>query len=181
MYSTPGEAACVADWHVTCSALLHAACKLHSVPDVGQDTHAPPLRPVQGSRLTLHPGDAEEPELSDARLLPDTEALADRPKPCLQEVRQLPRDWTRLFDSTLAGLGLGLVPEAAALYGRLGVRKAPLSLIAPGFEAPLPRLEAATFPPAAREPPPPALELFDLDDEFAAPQVRGRWLFVGGD
>ena len=35
---------------------------------------------------------------------------------------------------------------------------------------PLPSLQPAVFPPAFREPPPPALELFDLDETFASPQ-----------
>lgn len=64
------------------------------------------------------------------------------------------------------------VPAAVALYERLGVKKAPLCLIPPAFETPLPPLQPATFPPCPREPPPPALELFDLDDAFAGEQVR---------
>jgi hypothetical protein len=63
------------------------------------------------------------------------------------------------------------VPEAVALYEQLGVKKAPLSLIPPAFETPLPALRPATFPPVLREPPPPALELFDLDEAFAGEQV----------
>ena len=46
----------------------------------------------------------------------------------------------------------------------------PLNLIPPKFEVPLPSLQPAVFPPAFREPPPPALELFDLDETFASPQ-----------
>jgi hypothetical protein len=42
----------------------------------------------------------------------------------------------------------------------------------PQFEAPLPPLQPAVFPPALREPPPPALDLFDLDDHFASERVR---------
>lgn len=64
------------------------------------------------------------------------------------------------------------VPEAVSLYQQLGVKKAPLSLIPPAFETPLPPLTPATFPPVLREPPPPALELFDLDEAFAGEQVR---------
>lgn len=71
------------------------------------------------------------------------------------------------------------VPEAVALYDQLGVKKAPLSLIPPAFETPLPPLRPATFPPVLREPPPPALELFDLDEAFAGEQVSltccGTW------
>ena len=62
-----------------------------------------------------------------------------------------------------------LVPEAVELYGKLGVKKAPLSLIAPQFEAPHAAAAAGgLFPPALREPPPPALDLFDLEEEFAS-------------
>jgi intraflagellar transport protein 52 len=56
------------------------------------------------------------------------------------------------------------------------VAKAPLSLIPPAWEAPLPPLQPAVFPPVAREPPPPPLELFDLDDSLAPVQVS-----VGGE
>lgn len=122
--------------------------------------------------MQLHAGDAGEPDIAEARLLPDTEALADRPKPCLQEVRALPPDWTKLFDGGLSGVSTSLAPAAAALYADLGRRKAPLGLIAPAFDAPLPRPVGAVFPPAPREPPPPGLELFDLDDAFATTQVR---------
>lgn len=40
------------------------------------------------------------------------------------------------------------------------------------FETPLPPLRPAVFPPALRDLPPPALELFDLDDAFASERVR---------
>jgi hypothetical protein len=56
--------------------------------------------------VSLHAADAEDPDISsDLALLPDTETLADRPKPCLAEVQELPRDWARLFDGQLYGLG----------------------------------------------------------------------------
>jgi hypothetical protein len=67
------------------------------------------------------------------------------------------------------------VPEAVALYSQLGVKKEPLGLIPPAFEAPLPPLTPATFPPVLREPLPPPLELFDLDEAFAGEQVRVCW------
>ena len=62
-----------------------------------------------------------------------------------------------------------------ALYDKLGVKKHALTLIHPQFEAPLPPLQPAVFPPAIKEPPPPALELFDLDECFATDHV-GRLL-----
>lgn len=48
----------------------------------------------------------------------------------------------------------------------------PLTLIQPEFETPLPPLQPATFPPILRDLPPPALELFDLDECFASEKVR---------
>lgn len=47
-----------------------------------------------------------------------------------------------------------------------------LSLIPPQFEVPLPPLEPAVFPPTLREPPPPALDQFDLDEHFASERLR---------
>ena len=64
-----------------------------------------------------------------------------------------------------------LLPQAVALYEQLGVKKAALTLIPPSFETPLPPLQPAVFPPAMPEPPPPTLELFDLDEHFASEQV----------
>lgn len=63
---------------------------------------------AQGSKVVLHSGDAQEPDVAnDIMLLPDTETLADRPKPCLAEVASLPRDWARLFDGQLFTIGKG--------------------------------------------------------------------------
>ena len=47
-----------------------------------------------------------------------------------------------------------------------------LTVIVPKIESPLPPLQPAVFPPAWREPPPPALDLFDLDEHFASERVR---------
>merc|ERR1711904_605506 len=52
------------------------------------------------------------------------------------------------------------------------VPKAPLTLIQPQFEVPLPPLRAAVFPPQLREQSCPALDLYDLDDEFASERIR---------
>ena len=41
------------------------------------------------------------------------------------------------------------------------------------FEQPLPPLLPAVFPPSLREPPPPALDLYDLDEQFASEKVKG--------
>mmetsp|Transcript_23525 Transcript_23525/g.39445 ORF Transcript_23525/g.39445 Transcript_23525/m.39445 type:complete len:455 (+) Transcript_23525:325-1689(+) len=127
---------------------------------------------LPGSALKLYELDAEEPDVHDYQHLPDTEALAERLRCCLQEGDDLPKDFTTLFDSTLFKFDTELVPEAVALYGQLNVKKAPLTLISPQFETPLPLLKPAVFPPALREPPAPALDLFDLDEEFASEKLR---------
>lgn len=62
--------------------------------------------------------------------------------------------------------------QVMSLYDKLGVKRHALTLIQPQFEAPLPPLQPAVFPPAIREPPGPALELFDLDECFATDHVR---------
>jgi intraflagellar transport protein 52 len=130
-----------------------------------------------GSQLRLYDLDAEEPEVSEYTHVPDVEALAERLRSCLQEGDELPKDFTALFDDTLYKLDTGLIPEAVELYGKLSVKKAALSLIAPQFETPLPPLQPAVFPPALREPPAPALDLFDLEEEFASEKSRLSKLF----
>ncbi|KAL6763086.1 osm-6-like protein [Haematococcus lacustris] len=132
------------------------------------------LRP--GSKVALNLVDAEEPDVSDLKFLPDTASLASKFKGCLQEGEEIPRDWMSLFDDSLFKLDTRLIPDAVALYDKLNVKKAPLSLIPPQFETPLPPLQPAVFPPAIREPPPPALELFDLDENFASEHNRLAYL-----
>mmetsp|Transcript_20696 Transcript_20696/g.45337 ORF Transcript_20696/g.45337 Transcript_20696/m.45337 type:complete len:464 (-) Transcript_20696:2714-4105(-) len=125
-----------------------------------------------GSKVRLDPEDAEEPDVNEYQHLPDTEALSERLRCCLQEGDDLPKDFTRLFDGTLFKFDTDLVPEAVALYDQLNVKKAPLTLISPQFETPLPPLQPAVFPPALKEPSAPALDLFDLDEEFASEKLR---------
>jgi len=129
------------------------------------------------SQLKLYDLDAQEPDVNEYNHLPDTEALAERLRSCLQEGEELPKDFTKLFDDTLYKLDTSLIPEAIKLYEKLSVKKAPLSLIAPQFETPLPPLQPAVFPPALREPPPPALDLYDLEEEFASEKTRLAKLF----
>ncbi|GAQ81859.1 hypothetical protein KFL_000930050 [Klebsormidium nitens] len=123
--------------------------------------------------LELHARDAEEPDVSgEAVSLPDMAALAGRVRACLQEGDDVPRDLPALVQDRLFGLDTALIPEATQLYAKLAVKHAPLTLIHPNFETPLPPLQPAVFPPALHEPPPPALELFDLDESFAGQAVR---------
>lgn len=111
-------------------------------------------------------------DADSSHLLPDTASLSERLRSCLQEPEPIPRDFHRLFDDTLFKFDTRTIPETVALYEALGVKHEPLSLIPPQFEAPLPSLQPAVFPPAFRDLPPPALELFDLDEHFASERSR---------
>lgn len=104
--------------------------------------------------------------------VPDVAALASRLRPCLQENEPLPADFTKLFVDTLFGFDTRMIPEVVTMYDHLKVKHEPLSLIPPSFEAPLPPLLPATFPPALREPPNPPLDQFDLDEHFASSRER---------
>ncbi|CAM9406314.1 unnamed protein product, partial [Discosporangium mesarthrocarpum] len=103
-------------------------------------------------------------DIADSRRVPNTEALADRLRCCLQETEELPKKFTNLFNDRLFKFTTRMVPEAVAAYDHLGVKHEPLTLIPPQFES--------AFPPCLREPPPPALDQFDLDDHFAGDKVR---------
>ena len=61
-----------------------------------------------------------------------------------------------------------MIPESIKCFEQLGVKHETLTLIPPQFETPMLGLMPATFNPILRELPPPNLELFDLDDEFAS-------------
>jgi len=116
--------------------------------------------------------EADAPEFGEAVCVPDTEALAERLRCCLQETEELPVDFSSLFDPTLFKYDTHLIPEAVRLYERLNVRHEPLSLIPPQFEVPLPPLQPAVFMPCMREQAPPALDLFDLDEHFSTEKLR---------
>lgn len=57
-------------------------------------------------------------------------------------------------------------------YNSLKVKHEALTLITPQFETPLPPLQPAVFPPTFKELKAPALDLFDLDEEFSTEKVR---------
>jgi intraflagellar transport protein 52 len=127
---------------------------------------------LTGGDVMMDATDAEDPDIAEYSQLPDSEALAERVLCCLQETEEVTKDFTSLFDDALFKFDTSLIPEAVALYSELDVKHEPLSLIPPQFEHPLPPLQPAVFPPSLREPPPPALDLFDLDDQFASDKVR---------
>lgn len=116
--------------------------------------------------------DPDRPEYGERLEIPDTEALADRVRACLQEGEELPLDFTQLFDHNLFNYTTNLIPAAVRLYDKLNVKHNPIALIPPQFEMPLPVLQPALFMPVLRELPPPSLELFDCDEAFASEKLR---------
>ncbi|KAH9533688.1 hypothetical protein CY35_18G065300 [Sphagnum magellanicum] len=114
----------------------------------------------------------EELDTGEFEHVPNTEALAGRLRCCLQEAEELPKDFTKLVDDELFQYHTNLIPSVVSLYEQLGVKHMPLTLITPQFETPSPPLQPAVFAPSLREPPPPAVDLFDLDDCFASPSIH---------
>ena len=122
--------------------------------------------------IKLNEIDAEDPEISDYNMIPDTCRLADSVRVCLQESDEIPADYTRLFEHRLFSISTSLVPSSIRAYDQLGVKHEQLRLISPQFETPLPPLAAAVFPPTFRELSNPQLELFDLDEAFSSEKAR---------
>jgi len=122
--------------------------------------------------LDMHSLDRLDADLAEFSPIPNIEALSQAIKPCLQALDELPRDFTKLFDMTMFKFDVDLVPQVLNTYEALGVPHEPLTLIPPQFECPLPKLTPAMFPPTMREPAPPALDQFDLDEHFAKEELR---------
>nr|XP_030699406.1 intraflagellar transport protein 52 homolog isoform X2 [Globicephala melas] len=122
--------------------------------------------------IHLNQIDAEDPEISDYMMLPDTAALSERLRVCLQEGDENPRDFTTLFDLSIYQLDTTSLPKVIKAHEQLNVKHEPLQLIQPQFETPLPALQPAVFPPSFRELSPPPLELFDLDETFSSEKAR---------
>lgn len=106
------------------------------------------------------------------RLSRDNEPTAYLARSRDQESESLPKNFTKLFNDSLFGFDMKMVPEAVETYSLLGVKHEPLTLIPPEFGCPLPQLSAAVFPPILRDPPQPALDRFDLDEHFASDEIR---------
>jgi len=117
-------------------------------------------------------GSGADSEIAEYAPVPHIESLSQNIKPCLQGMDDLPRDFTKMFDTGMFRFDTDLIPQTLKLYESLGVPHETLTLIPPQFEAPLPKLLPATFPPAMREPAPPALDQFDLDEHFAKEGLR---------
>jgi len=130
------------------------------------------LKMLTQTNIKLDSVDSDRPEFHDRMEIPDTEALAERLRACLQEGEDLPVDFTTLFDHHLFKYDTNVIPQAVKLYEKMNVKHETLSLIPPQFEVPLPPLQPAVFMPCMRELPPPALDLFDLDEHFAGEKLR---------
>uniref|UniRef100_T1L0X8 Uncharacterized protein n=2 Tax=Tetranychus urticae TaxID=32264 RepID=T1L0X8_TETUR len=116
--------------------------------------------------------DAEDPEISDYHTVPDITLLSEEPLSCLQEIEDAPSDYTKLFSKELYEIDNTLLAKVILAYKEFHMEKEPLKLIKPQFEAPLPNLEPAVFPPNFRFHPKPDLELYDLDQAFSSIPAR---------
>ncbi|XP_033823092.1 intraflagellar transport protein 52 homolog [Periophthalmus magnuspinnatus] len=122
--------------------------------------------------VQLNQIDAEDPEITDYTMLPDTGSLSEQRRVCLQEGDENPRDFTQLFVMSLFNMSTDTLPQVISAYKQLNVKSEPLQLITPQFETPLPPLQPAVFPPSTSDLPPPMLDLFDLDESFSSEKVR---------
>ncbi|KAI8929594.1 hypothetical protein BC831DRAFT_443325 [Entophlyctis helioformis] len=127
---------------------------------------------LTSDKIVLNSIDANEPDISDYHYLPETAKLSETLRSCLQESEELPKDFTTMFDMKLFKFDTSLIPTAVRLYQQMHLKHEPLTLIQPQFETPLPPLEPAIFPPILRDLPPPSLDLFDLDEQFASEKAR---------
>ncbi|XP_053571664.1 intraflagellar transport protein 52 homolog [Bombina bombina] len=122
--------------------------------------------------ITLNQIDAEDPEISDYTMLPDTNKLSQHLRVCLQEGDENPRDFTTLFDMGIYQLDTSSLPRVIKSYEQLNVKHETLQLIQPQFETPLPVLQPTAFPPSFPELPPPSLDLFDVDENCSSERTR---------
>ncbi|KAL5456923.1 hypothetical protein EMCRGX_G034150 [Ephydatia muelleri] len=111
------------------------------------------------SEIPLNSIDGDDPEILDYHFLPVTHKMAENVRACLLETEEVPRDFSLLFNQTLA-------------YDELHTKHDVLTLISPQFDTPLPPLQPAVFPPTFHELASPALDLFDLDEHFSSERAR---------
>lgn len=112
--------------------------------------------------------------LEERRCIPDIGTLSQQLRSCFQGTADpLPQDFSRLFIlDKLFKFDRNLIPECIDMYEKLDVKREPLSLIPPEFSCPFPSLQPACYHPRMPSMPPPALELFDIDEQFASDAVR---------
>lgn len=119
--------------------------------------------------ISMNRTDAEAPVISEYTMIPDTQVLSEKLRPHLHHGEEQSRDFPPLFDMSLLDLHSSLsLPRITSAHKELNVKYEPLQLIRPHFEAPLPRLQLAVFPPTLRDLSPPVLEHFDLNEAFSS-------------
>ncbi|KAK7196476.1 intraflagellar transport protein 52 [Novymonas esmeraldas] len=123
-------------------------------------------------KLRLNQIDADEPDITDYHHLPDTASLSERLRVAVEQHEELPRDFTQLFELDSFKIDTDKIPDVVDTYAKLSVKVEPLTLIPPEFQTPLPPVKPAVFEAIHRDPAPPGLDLFDLDEEFAPERVR---------
>ncbi|XP_014215048.1 intraflagellar transport protein 52 homolog [Copidosoma floridanum] len=125
--------------------------------------------PVETSQMQ-----SDDADYWEYNFVPDITQQADKPRVCTQDLDSvdIPREYTKLFEYDLYSINLDMVPESLKAYDELNVKHEPLSLIAPNFETPLPPVQPSVFPPTFQELPPPALELYDLDEAFSSNYLK---------
>eukprot|EP00956_Cyclotella_meneghiniana_P016736 scaffold26687_cov51-Cyclotella_meneghiniana.AAC.1 len=132
-------------------------------------------------RFLLHQDLSFDPSIGRAdfeeqETVPCVSTLANLVKPCLLEEEPLPQDCKSLLIGTQFSMKMDRITDVIDLYKKLNVPYEPLTLIEPHFECPHPPLKMATHKPRMPEPPPPALELFDLDELLLDESTRLRKL-----
>lgn len=101
------------------------------------------------------------------RTVPDIAEMSESLKSSLQDSEDLPSNFMNMFDMNLHKTDFEMVKDSINLYAEMNVKHDNLTLIPPQFETPMLGLVPSVFPPILCELPPPKLELFDLDTEFA--------------
>jgi len=129
------------------------------------------------NNITINEIDANDPETSDYKMIPDIGMLSSRVRTCLQLQESLNNTGHLLFstdninaliDTKLCSLNTSMLPDTLIAYKTLNVPHNQLQLIPPTFNDTLPVLQFAVYPPPFQELPSPFLELFDLDSIFGS-------------
>ena len=130
------------------------------------------LRYLLGQNCSFDPSVGRS-DFEGKECVPDISSLSALVKPCLQENDPLPQDYRDLLCDDLFGLHNDYITNVIDLYKQLNVNiMEPITLVEPHFECPTPPLRMATHPPRMVDPQPPALELFDLDEDLSDVRVR---------
>lgn len=111
---------------------------------------------------------SKEVDIQEFSYCVNISAISDNIKSSLDEIKEPPKNFYELFDTTLYSIDNNLVPDAIKLYKDLSVKHDQLGIIPPQFETPLPPLQLAVFDPIIKDFDNPSLELFDLDEQFAS-------------